>query len=470
MFMAPTLATALLPVLTLPIYTRVLSREEYGVWGMATAIGASVSSVCGLGLLSGYERNYFAERDEVGRRRLLMTVWGFAAVLQLGGLLCASLIGRLVATPVFGAPHSWTLVSLAFGVASIGSLKQFFLVTLRNEGNARAFLRYSLDELALGTLLSLWAVIELEWGAAGLLLGPCVASAVVLVGLAREMFRQTPLAYDTARLRGVLDVSLPLAPRAAIGAIGGQLDRLVLGSVAPLSGVGVYTVAQRIAQVVFQFMTALQQIYQPQVYRMFFASAPPGEIGRFLLPWAFASSSIALVAVLFAAEGVFIVTGPQFHGAAAIIGILALNYGLMFFGKQPQLVFSKKGAQVSALSMVTVCVNATAVYWGATWAGGLGASVGTLVAGVLTGGVGLFLAQRVAPIGYPAGPTAIVFGVLPASLLFAVFLESRGLSAGASVALKALVLLAFLAYGGYIGLIRELWHSGSTPTRGQTVS
>lgn len=462
-YLAPTLFAAIVPLLTLPIYTRLLGRDEYGAWGLATAVGALASGALGLGLQVGYERSYFGQPDAGRRHDLLVSVVSLALPLQGVGLIAVALAGQSLAARLFGSTASPWLFALAFTVASLGGLKQFFLTTLRNEGRASEFLRFSIDDLFLGSVLSIGAVVGLGWGAAGLLVGPAVSSAVIALALAWRCLRGRPLRFDREQLRGVLAVSLPLAPRVIIGAVGNQLDRLVLGAVASLSGVGLYTVAQRIAQVVFQFMTALQQVYQPSVYRMFFASAPPSEIGRHLLPWAYASVAGALAAILFASEALRLVTGPEFWGGDLMVGVLALHYGLMFFGKQPQLVFARRSAWISMLSVAAVVVNATFVYFGAAWAGGIGAAVGTLCAGVLLGGASLYLSQRVAPIGYPSRTTAAIFSALPLALFTVAFARSLPLSAGIVLLLKSAFVGSFVVLGWRSGILSSLKHATRVP-------
>jgi O-antigen/teichoic acid export membrane protein len=224
-------------------------------------------------------------------------------------------------------------------------------------------------------------------------------------------------------------------------------------------------VAQRIAQVVFQFMTALQQVYQPTVYRMLFASAPPAEIGRYLLPWAYASAAGALAAILFAKEALRLVTGPEFWGGDVMIGVLAVHYGLMFFGKQPQLIFGQRMGLVSVLSITSVFFNAVSVYIGATQAGGIGAAVGTLLSGVLLGAASLYLSQRVAPIGYPVRTTAAAFSSLPVALALIVMARKLSLSAEALLLLKLLVVGFFAMLGWRSGVLATLRQAGNIPDR-----
>ena len=55
----------------------------------------------------------------------------------------------------------------------------------------------------------------------------------------------------------------------------------------------------------------------------------------FALPFAYLTLGGALCLVLFSEEAVRILVPEPFYGAIPIAGILAVFYGLQFFGKQP---------------------------------------------------------------------------------------------------------------------------------------
>jgi O-antigen/teichoic acid export membrane protein len=461
LYMAPTVVQSLLPLVTLPIFTRVLSREEYGLWGIATAFGALVAGAAGLGLHAGFERSYFAAPDDAARGRLLYSVVLCAFAAQIIGLVVVVAAGPPLALRLMASAQRAHLFLLAFATAAFGSLKVYFLTTLRNEGLAREYVRYSIDELFLGMLLALAGVLWLDMGVEGLLVGPLLASGLVLLALAARFARRVQRQLDATQLRDTLRVSLPLAPRILIGAVGNQLDRLVLGAVGSLAGVGVYTIGQRMAQLVFAFMTALQNVYQPRVYKMLFAKVPPAAIGAFLLPFGYGSAAIALGTIVFSTEIVRLVAAPEYAAAAPILAVLSLHYGLMFFGKQPQLVFARRTALVSTLSLLTVGLNTVAVYVGAKSGGALGAATGMLVAGILTGAISLLAGQRFAPIGYPVRAFALVFGSLPLALALVASLHAMRVAAPMGIALKVLIFAGFVAVGWRAGLVRAIWRGGN---------
>jgi O-antigen/teichoic acid export membrane protein len=458
LYMAPTIVQAVIPLVTLPIFTRVLSREEYGLWAIATAVGALVAGTLGLGLQVGFERNYFAAPDDSARGKLLYSVLLFAAASQLLGFLVLLMFAPSIARRFMESATHSNLIVLAFLVSAVGSLKMFFLTVLRNQERARDYAKFSIDELVLGAAISLVCVLWLRTGVAGLLIGPLLGSTAVTVALIVWFAKRVRFGIDGAQLRDTLQVSLPLAPRALLGAAGNQLDRLVLGAVGSLASVGVYAVGQRMAQLVFAFMTSLQSVYQPSVYRMLFAGDSPRAIGSYLMPFAYASTAVAAGVIVFANEIVSVIAAPEFGQAGLILGILSVHYGLMFFGKQPQLAFARRTDIVSWLSVVSILMNAASIYVGVKMGGAVGAAWGMLAAGVVSGSLALVVATRFAPISYPAFPTLLVFGALPLALIVALLIDALMLHILVGLAVKSLVVLSIAAAGWRTGFIAAVWN------------
>ncbi len=149
---------------------------------------------------------------------------------------------------------------------------------------------------------------------------------------------------------------------------------------------GIYSIGQKVAYVAFNYMTALQNVYAPQVYkRMFDLGDKGGEaVGRYLTPFAYISIFVTLMIALFSQEIITILTPSSYHGAIDIVTVLSMLYGSYFFGKQPQLIFAKKTWITSALTLLTITLNIAInipfiIKWGA-----IGAAWATLTAGVIS--------------------------------------------------------------------------------------
>ena len=61
----------------------------------------------------------------------------------------------------------------------------------------------------------------------------------------------------------------------------------MIGMLATVNSVGIYHIGKRISEIIFNFMTVLQNVYHPQVYKRMFDNHEQGSesIGSYLTPF-----------------------------------------------------------------------------------------------------------------------------------------------------------------------------------------
>ena len=224
----------------------------------------------------------------------------------------------------------------------------------------------------------------------------------------------------------------------------------MLGLLDTLGGAGIYNIAQKVAYAVFTCMTAIQNVYSPQVYqRMFSPREEDGRsIGRYLTPYLYVSAVIGLLMALFAEEIISILTPKDYHGAVDIVTILSLLYVTYFFGKQPQLIYAKKTILTSVMTLVSIGLNVIINIPFITQWGAVGAAWGTLISGLITGAVSFLLAQRYYRIHWEYGKIGLILLLVFGSGLAVILLRQ----ADAPYSIRLTVKMVFLSCFCYLGM------------------
>jgi O-antigen/teichoic acid export membrane protein len=454
-YMVPTVVAAAFPLVTLPIFTRVLTPEDYGVLALSTVYALFTTGLANLGLPLAFERNFFQQQDESQAARLLYSVLAFVLPLLALGAFLTWLFGERLSHLVTRSPHHGAILLASYATFATQSIKLYYLTWLKNRGEARAYAWYSIDETLLWTCLSLLFVVVLRIGPLGVPLGQFIGSAAVTLVLGARFVRKLPPAVDGALLREALVLGLPLTPRLFITIVSNNFDKYILGMLGGLGGVGVYSVGQKMSSLVFSAMTALQNVFAPGVYsRMFAGGKQAAGVGRYLTPFAYASVGIALLVGLFAEEALMLLTPPEFRGAALVVNVLAVYYAILFFGKQPQLVYARRTALVSLVGFISMLLHVSiSIAFVSLW-GTLGAAWAVLAAGALSTAFGVWLGQRYFRIDYESARLLAIYAVL-AGACVATYLHSL---AGAPYPVRLLLKAgAVMLYGwtGYrFGLLR----------------
>jgi O-antigen/teichoic acid export membrane protein len=83
LYILPNIANGLLPILTLPVFTRALSVNDYGVYALASIYGILLSGIVNFGLTVSYERNFFQYKDSRKIAELLYSTLTFVLVAFL---------------------------------------------------------------------------------------------------------------------------------------------------------------------------------------------------------------------------------------------------------------------------------------------------------------------------------------------------------------------------------------------------
>ena len=449
LYLLPVVLSNALPLVTLPIFTRLLTKEDYGVWALAQVYAIFVTGIANFGLNIGYERNFFEHREPARAAGLLYATLLFVSTALLVFGLLTYLFMPQLAQLVVGSPDHAGILFLSYCAVAVMGLKNYYLTYFKNTENARAFIWYTIDETILGLGFALIFVAWLRVGAIGMVWGQLLASSLIMSILTFRFTRTHPFSFSIPALKYSLRLSLPLTPRIFFGVLGSQFDKYMLGLMDTLAGAGIYNIAQKIANAVFTCMSAIQNVYSPQVYqRMFSVNAEEGRtIGRYLTPFLYVSAFVGLLIALFAEEVIGILTPKDYHGATDIVTILALLYVTYFFGKQPQLIYAKKTFLTSLLTMgsigLNVLINIPFIHqWGA-----VGAAWGTLLSGLITGAVSFFLAQHYYRINWEYGKIGLIFLILFGSGLTVLLLRQAGVPYGIRAAVKLISMSGYCYLG-----------------------
>lgn len=456
-YMVPVIVGNLLPLLTLPIFTRILTKEDYGVWALAQVYAIFVNGIANFGLTLGYERNFFECKDIKKKAGLLYSTILFVSVAFIVFGLFTYLFKMRISQWIIGSPDHADILFWSYCTTGLVGLKTYYLTYFKNTENARAFAWYTIDENLLGVVFSLFLVAYIRIGVIGLVWGQLLASFLVFFILSLKFIKFLPVSFDPDALKDSLRLSWPLTPRIFLGIIGNQFDKYMIGLLNTVGGVGVYNIGQKVANVVFTFMTAIQNVYFPQVYKRMFEMGEEGKesIGRYLTPFLYISISFGLLIALFSEEIIFILTPKPYHGAIDIVIIFSMLFGSYFFGKTPQLTFTKKTYITSGLTLVSIGLNILInipfiIRWGA-----IGAAWGTLLAGLISGAISFVVCQRYYSIKWEYGKIISIMLVFFGSAVIIILLRNSDASYATRAFVKALLLAGYIMLGIKLNIVTK---------------
>lgn len=454
-FLLPVLVANLVQLVTLPVLTRLVSPEDFGAWALAMSYALVVGGLGMVGLHAIYERNFFQYGSSHGRSELLYSVVLFSAAgLGVAGLVTwvwrASITEWLV-----GDARYQNLLVLAFAGSSATYLLSYFLIFLRSDEQAGAFATYTIADRVLTGSFQVGLVAWAGAGAVGIVVGQLLGTASVLVLVVLKFRRRVPWALAWSPLADSLRLSLPMLPRLVLATVGSNVDKYLIGRVASLGGAGIYAVGQRVATLSFTYLQALASVYKPRVYQLMFAGGDDAavQIGRYLTPFAYISTSCALLIAVFSEEALRVLAPGSFSAAVTVVTILSLHYGLQFFGTMPQISYSRKTYLISVLAAVATVVTVAFGAAGIWMFGTVGAAWGTLAAGIVNLSISFVVGQRCYRIDWESRKMAAILGLLVFCALATVILRAVGTPYPLLLTAKLALVGAFLWLGRRLGIV-----------------
>jgi len=454
-YLLPPVLSATIPIITIPLLTSVLSPNDFGAYALAQAYGLFIMGLVNMGLTTAYERNFFEYRESKKKEaELLYGILGCILLIFSIAMIGTWMARYRLAFLIIGDKKFASLLFYSTLSTSVMSFKQYFLLYFRNTEDAPSYARYSMDEMVLNTVLTLFLVLSLKVGVIGMALGQLLGSIFVLSVLCFRFVRRLAPYFSWIPVRDSLSLALPLTPLSLLKVVGTQTDKYMLGLLGNLGGVGVYSIGQRFGYLVFIWTTALQNVFSPQVYhRMFSMSQEDGakSIGIYMTPFIYLSIGGALGMALFAEEAINILTPSDYRGAGNVAIVLALSYSTLFFAKMPQLTYARKTHISAVISVGSTIITFVSCVFGIRLWGMMGAAWGLLTAGVVTNAVVFLIGQRYYYIHWEKDRISLIYGYLFGASFFVIYLQSIEVGLLKLISVKVLLLFGYLGVGRLVG-------------------
>ncbi len=380
-----TLSTVLtrgISFILLPVYTRLLSPEEFGLLDYFVALGTIASIVITLEIMQGLAR-YIPDclEDENKRRGYASTCMWFVLGAYTAMLVLVSTFSTQLAALLLAAPGKAGLVELAGWSHWVAGVLNILHGQLRWELRAATSALLSLLSALLTVTCTVVLVVWLQWGIRGALLAQVAGGLLAILPslyLTRSSFG---FSFDWASLRRMLAYSTPLIPSSLAVVVALYFDRIALKELMSLSDVGIYAVGQKISLLVTLALIGFRSALTPLIYAHHARDSTPRDIAKIFQVFCTAALGMTLCLSVFAREIVGLVSSEAFYGAANVVPLLIFSVLLAnMYIFAPGLELSRKTGCISAINITVAALNLALNYLLIPVLGILGAALSALLA------------------------------------------------------------------------------------------
>ncbi|MDY7075435.1 MAG: oligosaccharide flippase family protein [Chloroflexota bacterium] len=447
--------------LLIPIYTRVLTPDDYGIVGLTLAVGGLLGVLLRLGIAGAVARYYYEYRDNPRRLREYITtnflfVVGFVGSLVFGlGVWGESLWNWVTSGQVPFRPY----VQLMLWSTYASLVIDLPMTLYQTQQKARHYMLAQLATFSLTLGATILFVVVLRMGAYGQLLGGLVGNATVAVILSYALLRQ----WFAPRLRwkylkASLVFGLPLVPHMLSSWAMAAADRLILEHFVPLDELGLYTLAYSLGMVMSVLVNSVNKAWSPYYFDFMQRNDRPNErVRQAVSLYVAIIGGICLAGALFSQEIVVFLTPERYHATFPYVPLILFAYllqGYYFLSVAP-LFFYEKTRLLPLVTISAALLNVSLNLLLAPRLGVFAAVWATVISYAVTFVLIFVLGQRQRRVDYPMKRYGLVNGIILVGVLLTTFVFPSQVSIQTFVIKLALLgLFALVAYALLINPVR----------------
>lgn len=347
--------------LLLPLYTRVLTPQEYGIRAMVALGLELILLLVACGLKEGINRFYTSgDAGTVRPEHAASTgILAHAGLIGLG--VAAGLVfAPWLAGPLLGDPALAPFLRLGLVAGFFMHVQEAAFVYLRARQRARTVAIASLGGLLAMVALNLLFVVALRWGVAGIFYAEMIVFGVSGTFFTVRALRELGVTVVPRVVRAMVRFGAPLMFLPFTWLVVSRADALFLTHYGSLASVGIYALAVQCAQVLqFAVISPFRNFWDPTQFQL--ARDPAGRATfRRMFQWVTFTAVVAAFACAVAAEDVIhLMAAPAFHAAAVVVPIVLIAYVFeavhVFFNAA--FLVRNRTTLAAVVAVVTAAVN-----------------------------------------------------------------------------------------------------------------
>lgn len=349
--------------LSMPLFTRVMSTQDYGIYSTYLTFDAILAIIIGLALHSSLKNAKYRYKE------------GFDAYFSSILILPLVFLTLLLAVVnLFPAPFV-ALLDLNRGILNIllvhsfaNSIIQMYNNRLSLDYNYQEFLKISFFNTGMNLLLSLvlmYTIFQNE-RYAGRILGSALPMLIIAVFIFWKAFRKKRPRPNREYWRFALNYSLPIVPHGLSQVVLSSFDKIMIRRIIGDSQAGIYSLGINIEGLVQVTTASLDTVWEPWFYERM-EEKDYKTIRRYATYYAYGIFVLACCLMMAAPEVVRIMGSPKYQDARyVVIPLMNCMYFTFlytfpatveyYYQKTKMIALGTMGAAVLNVVLNSICI------------------------------------------------------------------------------------------------------------------
>ena len=389
-----------IPFFLLPILTRYLTPEDYGIVSMFSLIVTVLSVFTGLSVHGAIFNKYFDNEDN----DLAHFISNCLVILLTSTALFSILIFifKNFITKITAFPSEWLWAAICISLLN-------FIISIRLslwQAQSKA-IHYGLVQIIITLInigFSVIFVVSMNMNWHGRILAQLIASIVGCSICLILLFRAKFISFKIQKkhIRYALNFGLPLIPHSLGALFITMSDRVLITNLVGVSDTGIFTVAAQIGMVFSFIIEAFNKAYAPWLFEKLKQNSETFkmQIVRGTYLYFLVVILVALVPSIIPSQLISIFLGPKFVEAKTYFLPLFIGYAFngMYYMVCNYIFFQQKTKYLAYVTFISGAINIVFSYFLIKINGPIGAAQGTAIAFAISFVLTWYLSNKVYPM------------------------------------------------------------------------
>lgn len=345
-------------LLLLPLYTAVLTTEDYGVLDLLGTI-VVVSTFL---ILSGTDTSvgyyYFRKEHFEERSQIIVSSLYIRLVFSIVAFILIFTGSQFISNLIFGKDLSLFVIITGMTIV-FQALHSFLFNLLRLEFRIWLYTILSSINILLSILLTIYFVLLKGEGVYGALLAQGISYGLIFIFTIFYVFKRYKFGFSYKWSKKILSYGFPLIGTGIAVWILNSSDRYFLAHYLDLSAVGIYAVGAKLAAIVGIVGGALQMSWGPFAMDIQYEKNAKDIYSKVFQLFFIANILLILGISMFAIDILKVFTQPDFYSAKAVVPFLCTSvfFSSAYFIVSIGINLTKKLQHTIWITMLAAGIN-----------------------------------------------------------------------------------------------------------------
>lgn len=310
-------------VFLMPIYTNVLTQEEYGAMALIISTQGIIGLFSNLNIHSGIARDY--KEDGIDKTKLVST--GFFSILGISlSIMTIMIISQSFwQKQVLSLDKCYTNAFL-FMLLTIpaSSTLSYFSILTRFKRKPILYSIGTIIQLFIQITVSVTGVLYFDYGITAIFIGTFVGDLFGILYYSYINRENIAITFKTVYLKNALKFAIPTLPAILAGWIDSSFGQIIIGKYISEEELGVYSIALQLASIFTLISLAFHNVWGPYLYENYKKVGFKKELNKLFTSIVLGLTIITITISLLSKEIVLLLTNSSYLNASHYFIILCI--------------------------------------------------------------------------------------------------------------------------------------------------